>query len=50
MEAKWVVIAFAAITMSMFAGVGTSEYMNHKCRIELAKSNRTVDEIAKICK
>lgn len=49
MEMKWLMIAWAVIMGSMFVGMGFEAKTKSDCRIAFAQSNKTGEEIAKIC-
>lgn len=46
---KYVLSGFFAIVVIMFIGVGLSAESRKACRMELAKQNRTAEDIVKIC-
>ena len=50
MEMKWLMIAWATIMVAMFIGAGYESHTKANCRVAFAQSNKTVDEIEKICK
>jgi hypothetical protein len=49
MEIKWWAPAWAVIMAAMFAGMGYEAKTKSDCRIAFAQSNKTVDEIVKLC-
>lgn len=48
-DIKWYFIAIAVIFGGGMAAATVSEYSKSQCKIEYAKSNRTVDEITQVC-
>lgn len=40
---------FASIIVIMFLGAGIAADQRNNCRLELAKQNRTAEDILKIC-
>lgn len=50
MEFKFLVIFAAVALMCMVVGVNYPTYAQNQCKLEYSKSNRTADEILKICK
>jgi hypothetical protein len=50
MEVKWMAIAVAVIFASMFGAAAFEAYTKNQCRAAYATSNRTVEEIAKVCR
>lgn len=49
MEMKWLMIAWAFIMAAMFAGMSYEAKTKTDCRVAFAQSNKTVDEIVKLC-
>lgn len=49
MELKWLMIAWAAIMVAMFADASYEAKTKADCRVAFAQSNKTVDEIVKLC-
>ena len=49
MEMKWLMIAWAVIMAAMFAGMSYEAKTKADCRISFAQSNKTVEEIVKLC-
>jgi len=49
MEMKWLLIAWAAIMIGMFAAGAYESKVKAECRTTFAQSNKTVDEIVKLC-
>lgn len=49
MDLKWLLIAWAVIMTGMFAGMSYEAKTKAECRIAFAQSNKTVDEIVKLC-
>jgi hypothetical protein len=49
-DVKWFMIMIMIVVVGMCAAGGLSDYSRHQCKIALAQSNRTVDDIEKICK
>ena len=49
MEMKWLMIAWAVIMGTLFAGMAYEAKVRTECRIAFAQSNKTVDEIVKLC-
>ena len=49
MEMKWLMVAWAVIMTGMFAGLGYEAHTKVECRMAFAQSNKTVDEIVKLC-
>ena len=50
MEIKWVAIAVAVMFGAMFGAAAFESYAKNQCRAAYASSNRTADEIAKVCR
>ena len=46
---RWVLIGFFAIVFMMCIGAGLALDSRKACRMELAKQNRTAEDIVKIC-
>jgi len=46
---KWVFIGFGSIIVLMFLGAGVASESRKQCRLELAKTGRSAEEIVKIC-
>ena len=46
---KWIMGFFASIIVLMFLGAGLAAESRRQCRLELAKANRTAEDILKIC-
>lgn len=42
-------IFIVSLQILLFAFVGWSDYLETSCRIELAKTSRSIDEIEKLC-
>lgn len=49
MEVKWFAIIMIVLFGGMFAGLGYEAKTKTDCRISFAQSNKTVDEIVKLC-
>lgn len=49
MEMKWLMVAWAVIMTGMFAGMSYEAKVKADCRVSFAQSNKTVDEIVKLC-
>ena len=49
MELKWLMVAWAIIMTGMFVGMSYEAKTRADCRVEFAQSNKTVDEIVKLC-
>ena len=49
MEIKWAMIAFSVIFVSLFIGLGISEYQKTQCKLGYAWSGKTAEDIVKIC-
>lgn len=49
MEVKWFAIIMIVLFGGGFAGLGYEAKTRSECRISFAQSNKTVDEIVKIC-
>jgi hypothetical protein len=47
---KWFMILIMVLIVGMFSALGVSEYNTLQCKMTLAQSSRTADEIEKICK
>ena len=50
MESKWLMIAWASIMVAMFVGMGFEAHTKSECRTAYVQSNKTAEEINKICK
>lgn len=50
MEMKWLMVAWATIMTAMFVGMGFEAYTKSECRTAYVQSNKSADEINKICK
>ena len=46
---KWIFGGFVAIIVIMFIGAGLASESRKQCRLDLAKQNRTAEDILKIC-
>ena len=40
----------AVLFIAMYGSIGYHTYSENSCKVELAKANRTVEEINKLCK
>jgi len=49
-EYKWYFIMVAVAVVAMMGGVAVDSWQKNSCKMEYAKSNRTVEEIREICK
>jgi CHASE1-domain containing sensor protein len=49
-DSKWFMIMIMVLFVGMFTAGTVGEYTRHQCKMTLAQSNRTVEEIEKICK
>jgi hypothetical protein len=49
MEMKWLMIAWAVIMTGGLAGMSYEAKTKSDCRVAFAQSNKTVDEIVKLC-
>jgi len=49
MEVKWYMIAVSVMMVASFGALAYSSHEKSQCRIAYAKSNRSVEDIAKIC-
>lgn len=49
MEIKWLMVAWAVIMTGMFAGMSYEAKTRADCRVAFAQSNKTADEIVKLC-
>lgn len=50
MEVKWAMIAMAVIFGGGMAAAGIGEYQKGQCKIAYVQSNKTAEEINRICK
>jgi hypothetical protein len=50
LEYKWYFIMVAIVMSAIMAGAGVDSWQKNSCKMEYAKSNRTVQEIREICK
>lgn len=50
MEIKWIMIAFAIIMIALSVDHSVTEISVDKCKVQYSQSNRTAEEILKICK
>ncbi len=50
MEIKWFAIAVSVIFGGGMAAAGIGEYQKGQCKIAYVQSNKTAEEINKICK
>jgi len=50
MEIKWAIIGFAIIIIAISVDHSVTEISVDKCKVQYAQSNRTAEEILKICK
>ncbi len=50
MEAKWISIAIAAVFVAIAAENAVDRYSESQCKMAYTQSNRSADDIAKICK
>ena len=50
MESKWIAIMVAVGVAAMMGGAGVAEWSKNSCKIEFAKTTRTVEEIREICR
>lgn len=50
MENKWYFIMMAVVMSAIMIGAGVDSWQKSSCKVEYAKSNRTVEEINEICK
>lgn len=49
MDLKWIAITMIVLFGGMFVGVSYEAHTKAECRIAFAQSNKTADEIVKIC-
>lgn len=49
MDLKWISITMIVLFGGMFAGVSYEAKSKAECRIAFSQSNKTADEIVKIC-
>lgn len=49
-DMKWVLLIVVACVVLPLLGLGVSEWRHQDCRVELAKANKTVEEIKELCK
>lgn len=49
-DVKWIMIGFALIVSAMFGGAALITYNQSQCRIAYAQSDKTAEEISKVCK
>lgn len=49
MEVKWIAICVIAFAAAMMAPVTISEYTRSQCKVSYSQSDKTADEIIKIC-
>lgn len=49
-EVKWALVAMVIIFITAIIGVTVDSYKDYDCRIAYANSNKTAEEVAKICK
>jgi hypothetical protein len=50
MEYKWYCIMVAIAVMAMMGGAAVDSWQKNSCKMEYAKTTRTVEEINQICK
>lgn len=50
MEIKWAMIAMAVLFGGLVAAGSIGEYQKGQCKIAYVQSNKTAEEINKICK
>jgi hypothetical protein len=50
MEIKWIVVGIVLVMLGSFVGLGLEQYQQYNCKVSLASSGRTVEEIQQICK
>lgn len=46
---KWFSIGLFSLIIIMFVGAGLASHQRNSCRLELAKSGRSAEDIVKIC-
>jgi hypothetical protein len=49
-DIKWFILLIGAFVVVPMIGLGVSEWRKQDCRVELAKINKSVDEIKELCK
>lgn len=49
MEYKWFYISGALIAIAAFTGITAEKYTINQCKVSYISSNKTADEILKIC-
>lgn len=50
MESKWLAICIVGAVFGMFAPLAVSKYAESQCKIAYVQTNKTAEEISKICK
>ena len=49
-EVKWGIVAICLLFLSLFAGLGFSEYQNNQCRMEAIRMGIDAKLIKELCK
>jgi hypothetical protein len=49
-EYKWYFIMVAIVVVAMMGGAAVDSWQKNSCKMEYAKTTRTVEEINQICK
>jgi len=50
LEYKWYFIFMAVVMSAIMVGAGVDSWQKNSCKMEYAKTTRTVEEINQICK
>lgn len=50
MEPKWTLITVAVVFFLFSIGLGLEQYEKHECKMAALNTNKTAEEIVKICK
>lgn len=50
METKWLAIMMIGIMSAGFGGMAVESYASNQCKLAYAQSDKTADEILKVCK
>ena len=49
-DMKWFMLLIIGMVVVPLIGLGIDEWHSKECRVELAKTGKTVDEIKELCK
>lgn len=50
MDLKWLVLILVLFLLVPYGGMEIGKWRNQDCRLELAKSSKSIEEIREICK